>query len=219
MRVKVGDPSISWHGLQADTDEKKILVVEGGSERIAGITTEEIALIEIGGNAVLRRTQAMRSSEFGNRTTISVVFQSDFQPLSHHDETDEYRISIRYDGPRVVGTKSKAGSDDISIERHISSAVFDYHSLELILRLLPLNKAYSVQVPVYHVVHDREIEVGIQVSGREIIRTGDGIDIDAWVVETNWGYIRQCYWIYLQDKRLLKQSSNPREGFEIRYFN
>ena len=219
MKIEVGDPSISWHSLQAHTDEKKVLIVEGGSERIAGITTEEIAFIDIGRRVALRRTQVLRSSEFGNRTTTSVVFRSDFQPLSHQDETEEYRISIRYDGPRVVGTKSIVGSEDISIERPISSAAFDYHSLELILRLLPLDEAYSVQVPVYHVVHGCEIEVGIQVSGCETIRTHGGIDIDPWIVETDWGYARQWYWIDLQDKRLLKQSSNPREGFEIRYVN
>ena len=129
MKVEVGDPSISWHLLQAHTDEKKVFIVEGGSERIAGITTEEIAFIEIEGKSALRRTQAMRSSELGNRTTTSVVFRSDFQPLSHQDETEEHKISIRYDGPRVVGTKSIVGSQDISIERQISSAVFDYHSL------------------------------------------------------------------------------------------
>ena len=125
MKVEVGDPSISCLLLQAHTDEKKVLIVEGGSERIAGITTEEIAFVEIEGKAALRRTQGLRSSEFGNRTTTSVVFRSDFQPLSHQDETEEYKISIQYDGQRVVGTKSKVGQYEKSNNSSIADSVFN----------------------------------------------------------------------------------------------
>ncbi|NIM94532.1 MAG: hypothetical protein GTO18_12595 [Anaerolineales bacterium] len=216
MKLSVGDPSIIWNSIQPQSDEKTVVIIDGTTVREVGYTTEAISVFEFENEVAVRRVQTLSSREIGNRVTTSEILRSNFQPISHLDESDEQKISIRYDGTRVIGKKRVVGGEDTHIERFISSGVFDYHTLEMIIRLLPFKEKYTVDVPVYHAQLDQELDVKVGVIGIEKVDVG--LDaLGAWVVETDWGYVRQWYWIGMKDKLLLRQSMFPREGFEIHF--
>lgn len=137
MRIRVGDPSINWLALQPSSDDKEVLLLEGESVRSVGMTSEEIVLVEAGGKPALRRKQTLESDTLGDRTAKTVVFRETFLPHSHCDTTETYQISVVYRGNTVVGKKQLAGEDLIPIRDEIEPRVFDSHSVEMVIRVLP----------------------------------------------------------------------------------
>jgi hypothetical protein len=205
--IGVGDPTIGWDRLCPQADSKKIVWIEGGTERVVGVTNEEIRGIEVDGQPALQRTQAAESSSLGNRTTTTVVLCSTFEPVSHHDERAEGRILLHYSGLAISGRRESTDGKVEPIHVTLDSPVFDAHSVEMVLRVLPLGQGYVAKLPVYHAHFGQVLKVTLRVQGKEAVDAGGGRTADAWVVETDWGQARVTYWIGEKSPELLKQSS------------
>lgn len=173
MRIQVGNPSINWLTLQPQSDDKEVLLVEGESVRSVGMTSEEIVLIEATGKPALCRTQILRSDTLGDRSVKTIFFRETFLPHSHCDMTEAYQISITYQGNTVVGKKQLSGGDPILIEDEIDSSVFDSHSVEMVIRVLPLVDDYVAQIPIMgfyrHVPHSYLFGLLMQRSSVEVL--------------------------------------------------
>ena len=216
MRIRVEDPSIDWLSLEPQSDRKDVVITEGGTPRTVGTTSEEITLVEVEGVPALRRTQAMESEVLGDRETATVVFRDGFLPFSHLDVTDEYTLSVAYRGTRVAGRKELANGETIFMRADLAIPVFDAHSVEVVLRVLPLVDGYIAEVPVFHAGRGREMVVVAQVFGREtLLRSGESVD--AWKVKTDWNGVTQYYWIGVETRALLLQSSELSDGIRLEF--
>lgn len=216
MRIAVGDPSINWLALRPQSDSKKVVITEGGTRRVVGTTSEEIALTEVAGLPALRRTQALESGELGDRRSETVVFRDGFLPHSHLDVTERYVLSIAYRGPTIMGEKRMTSGEVTPIRTEVGSLVFEAHSVEMVLRLLPLAAGYVAELPVFHAGRGAEILVTAYVFGREALTTA-GDRLDAWKVKTDWNGVTQYYWIGAESRQLLRQLSHLTVGVQLEF--
>ncbi len=216
MRIRVGDPSIDWLALQSQSDEKKVLLVEGGSSRSIGMISEEIVLTEIAGRPALHRSQILSSDEIGNRTAETIVFRETFNPHSHLDISDNHTISITYQVGKVVGEKQLASGEIIPIETIFHTPVFDSHSIEMVLRLLPLTEDFNAELPIFHADKGLEMVVSAKVLGNERVTNVNGL-VDSWKVQTDWNGVIQYYWISIENRDLVKQTSIIGEGVQLEF--
>ncbi|HSA98883.1 MAG TPA: hypothetical protein VLF17_07370 [Candidatus Nitrosotenuis sp.] len=216
MKIQVGDPSVNWFALQPQSDDKEVLLVEGGSVRSVGVTSEEIVLIEIASKPALRRTQMLKSAMLGDRTTKTIIFRETFLPHSHCDITEDHKISITYQSNQVVGEKQLKGERGIPINDEIEFSVFDYHSVEMIIRVLPLAEDYVAQIPIYHAMRQTQMNVTVHVLGQETVTIPQG-SVDTWKVQTDWNGVTQYYWIGIENRELVKQSSKISESVLLEF--
>lgn len=216
MRIQVGDPSINWLALQPQSDDKEVLLAEGESIKSVGVTSEEILLMEVASKPALRRTQILKSATLGNRTVRTIVFRETFLPHSHCDITEAHKISIAYQGSMVVGEKQLTGGEFIPIKDEIGSLVFDFHSVEMVIRVLPLTNEYAAQIPIYHAARQAQMSVTIHVLGRKTLLDAQG-SIDTWKVQTDWNGVTQYYWIGIENRELVKQSSMISESIVLEF--
>ena len=216
MRIGVGDASINWLALQPQSDSKKVVIAEGGTRRVVGTTSEEIAVTEVEGLPALRRTQTLDSGELGHRRSETIVFRDGFLPHSHRDETEAYVLSIAYRGTTIVGEKRMTSGEVIPIRTEVGSLVFEAHSVEMVLRLLPLTAGYSAELPVFHAGRGTEMLVTAYAFGWETLNTA-GDRLDAWKVKTDWNGVTQYYWIGIESRQLLRQVSHLTEGVQLEF--
>ncbi len=216
MKIQVEDPSIDWLALQPQSDEKKVLLVERGTTRSVGMTSEEIVLIEVAGRPALRRSQILKSDTIGDRNAETIVFRETFNPHSHLDKSDDHKISIVYQEGKVIGEKQLASGEVIPIEAKFKTPVFDSHSIEMVLRLLPLADDYIVELPIFHAVIGKEMIVTVKVLGSERITDSKDL-VDAWKVQTDWNGVIHYYWISIENRDLVKQTSIIKEGVQLEF--
>jgi hypothetical protein len=216
MKIQVGDPSVNWLALQPQSDDKEVRLVEGGSVSSVGVTSEEIGLIEVASKPALRRTQILKSGMLGDRTTKTIVFRETFLPHSHCDITEDHKISITYQGNKVVGEKQLTGEGSIPINAEIEFPVFDYHSVEMIIRVLPLAEDFVAQIPIYHAIRQMQMNVTVHILGGETVTNPHG-SVDTWKVQTDWNGVTQYYWIGIENRELVKQSSKISESVLLEF--
>ena len=177
MRVEVGDRSIPWLALPPHSDQKRVVIAQGGMRRVVGTTTEEITLVETAGLPALRRTQVLESEELGDRRSETTVFRESFLPHSHLHVTEAYTLTLGYQGTILAGEKRFADGRIVPIDASVRSPVFDAHSVEMVLRVLPLVDGYVADLPVFHAGRAVEMLIIVRVFGRETIRSaGDAVD-------------------------------------------
>jgi hypothetical protein len=193
-----------------------VVIIEGGTPRTVGTTSEKIALVDVAGRPALRRVQTLESSEFGNRRSETTVFRESFLPHTHLDVTEEHTLTILYQGTRITGERRTVDGRVIPIRTDVSSPVFDAHSVEMVLRILPLTDGYVAELPVFHAHRGKEIRVTVHVFGREpMARSGDAVK--TWKVKTEWVGVTQYYWIGVESRGLLRQRSELSEGAQLEF--
>jgi hypothetical protein len=184
--------------------------------RVVGTITEEIALVETAGPPALRRTQVLESVELGDRRSETTVIRESFLPHSHLDVTEAYTLTLSYHGTRLAGEKRFADRQVVPIDASVESPVFDAHSVEMVLRVLPLADGYAAELPVFHAGRGVEMVISVRVLGREMLRSaGDGVD--TWRVRTDWEGVTQYYWVGARSRELLRQSSQLSEGVQLEF--
>lgn len=216
MRIHVGDPRIDWLALQPQSDLKQVVIIEGGAPRVVGITSEEIALAEIEGIPALRRTQVLESDELGDRESETIVFRDSFLPHTHREVSAAWTLSVTYRGREIAGKKQMANGEEIPIRTEVESPVYDAHSIEMVLRVLPLAERYAAELPAFHAARGTEIVVVARVFARDTV-TISGHPVDAWKVRTDWDGVTQYYWIGVEGRELLRQSSELSEGVQLAF--
>ena len=216
MRIQVGDPSIDWLELKPQSDDKEVLLVEGESIKSVGMTSEEIILTKIEEGQALRRSQLLKSVSMGDRTAETIVLRETFHPQSYVDICDDHKISTIYQAGKVIGEKQLASGEVIPIEAKFEAPVFDSHSIEMVLRLLPLADDYIAELPVFHAVRGTEILVKVKALGIEKVFDSKRL-VDAWKVQTDWDGVIQYYWIGIENRDLVKQVSILGEGAQLEF--
>lgn len=214
--IHIGDPTITWESLGPQADTKRVVLTRAGIDRVAGTTTETIDVIEVDGRPALRRTQTLESDLLGHRETTTVVARATFEPISHHDAYAGQTLSLRYDGLTVAGTLQRQDGRVEPIHLTLPRPAFDSHSVEMVLRVLPLTTGYSARLPAFHANTMHVIWVTLRVPGTEPVDAG-GENEDAWIVQVDFGHAQQTYWIGQTSRELLKQSSVLKAGTTLTF--
>lgn len=214
--IHIGDPTIAWDRLGPQADTKRVVLTQAGIDRAAGTTTETIDTIEVDGRPALRRTQTLESDLLGQREATTVVARATFEPISHHDAHAGQALSIRYDGMTVAGTLQRQDGRVEPIHLTLPRPVFDSHSVEMVLRVLPLTTGYSARLPAFHTNTMRVIWITLRVQGAETVNAG-GEEEDAWILQVDFGHAQQTYWIGQMSRELLKQSSVLEAGTTLTF--
>lgn len=189
MLLRVGHPSIPWQSLHETLNIMSVLVVEDGKERHIGEMRETIEHFTQDWRRVIRRTQELRSEEIGDRKTVSEVVANSFVPISHHDQTADEELLVTYKG-KTVTVEDSTGKDIVMLH----DVVFDSHSVEMIIRLLP-RKFTELAVPVFRPAVKAASEVNISANHGE----------HQSVATVDFGNITQRY--HLDGKSIIRQES------------
>jgi hypothetical protein len=112
---------------------------------VVGYTTEEVVIVEVDGEAFLRRTQVLKADSIGSMHGISTIFKSTFQPISYASFFDGNTVEVKYHGDRASVTTNLDTNDFI-----LDKPIFENHSVEMIIRLLPMVVGYKAQINVFH---------------------------------------------------------------------
>ncbi len=212
LTITVGDPAIPWTRLNPQSDSKRVVLHQGGSQRVIGTTEEIIEWIEFGGKPALWRTQTLETDLWPSRTGITVVERATFAPLAHREHSGEQIVSIEYSGTVVRGSRQLPSGQGVPIQAVLPGPAFELHSVEMILRLLPLGEGFAARLPAYSAHREGLFWVALRATGQERVDAGGGRAVDAWVVEVDFGPTRQTYWVGGEPPELLRQSSLLEDG-------
>ncbi|WP_181351311.1 hypothetical protein [Thalassobacillus sp. CUG 92003] len=144
----------------------------------------------------------MKSDLLGDIEAISIISKDTFKPYKHKICTKNSKKKVEnFDSfIRLIQGDSE---NNIKIENQL----FENHSIEMVIRVLPLHLGYRTNLFAFHPGKEKVINVGIRVVSKEFGKKC-GVDfVASWKVEVNFDGDIQIYWISINDKELLKQAN------------
>jgi hypothetical protein len=207
--IKTGEGSIAWNSYSECSDLKKVVWIENGIQTVIGSTTEEV-VVDKGKDLLYRKQELIFSDPNKPNRTVNLTLQlPTFEPLTCTD-LGQRNVYLDYHSNDVVVSFEEEGMAK-AIKHALEDGVFDLFSVELLLRLLPLEMGYKNEVKAFnHMVNDTVI-VRIEVIDLEKLFDGER-EVDAWCVPVYMGENLQTYWVSKDSKELLKQSVQIGDG-------
>jgi hypothetical protein len=207
--IKTGEGSIAWNSFSDCSDLKKVVWIENGIQTVIGSTSEEV-VVDKGKDLLYRKQELIFSNPNKPNRTVKLTLQlPTFEPLTCTD-LGQRNVYLEYHFSEVEVAFEEEGIE--KTKKHgLEDGVFDLFSIELLLRLLPLENGYKNEVKAFnHMVND-SVLVRIEVIGLEKIFDGEQ-EVDAWCVPVYMGENLQTYWVSKDSKELLKQSVRIADG-------
>jgi hypothetical protein len=207
--IKTGEGLIAWNSFRDCSDLKKVVWIENGIQTVIGSTIEEVVVDK--DKDLLNRKQELIFSDPNkpNRTVNLTLQLPTFEPLSCTD-FGQRNVYLEYQSNEVVVAFEEEGLEKTK-KHSLEDGVFDLFSVELLLRLLPLEMGFKNEIKAFnHMVNDT-VNVRIEVVGLENVFDGER-DVDAWCVPVWLGDHLQTYWLSKDSKELLKQSVKIGDG-------
>jgi hypothetical protein len=207
--LKTGEGSIAWNSFSECSDLKKVVWIENGIQTVIGSTSEEV-VVDKGKDLLYRKQELMFSDPNKPNRTVNLTVQlPTFEPLTCTD-LGQRNVYLDYHS-NVVEVAFEDEGIEKTKKHSLEDGVFDLFSVELLLRLLPLEMGYKNEIKVFnHMVNDTVI-VRLEVLGLEKIFDGER-EVDAWCVPVYIGGNLQTYWVSKDTKELLKQSVKIGDG-------
>jgi hypothetical protein len=204
--ILTGNDSFAWSLFSECTDIKKVVWIENGLLSEIGSTFEKVVIdVE---NDLLHRVQKMEFLDPSkpSRTVNLTLRLSTFEPLTCSD-IGQKNVLVTYLNNEV----EVVVDGDIASKSVLVDGVFDLFSLELVLRLLPLEIGYQNRLNIFNHMIGVSVDVHLVVNGLDRVFDGKE-DVDAWRIPIDIGGSVQTYWISKETKELLKQSVMVGEG-------
>lgn len=207
--IKTGEGTIAWNTFNECSDLKKVIWIENGVQNVIG-STSEVVVIDKEKDLLFRKQELIFFDPNKANRTVNVLLQlPTFEPITCSDL-----------GPKNVYLTYQSNEVEVAFEEEakqythkhtLEDGVFDLFSVELLLRLLPLEIGYMNEVKAFnHMVNDTVL-VRIEVTQQNKVFNGDR-EVDAWCVSVFIGENLQTYWISKDSNELLKQSIKLGEG-------
>lgn len=194
-----GDSSVNWSLFNETEDKKIVLIREGNFVEQVGYTTEQIVLFQEKDKIFLKRTQLLRSDFLGNIEAITTLSRSTFLPIYHESFANGKSLKADYRDNSVTVISSS------TIEKALEQPVFENHSIEMVIRLLPLQLGYATTIAAFQPNKRKIINVRVHVLAKEAVKQSGMVMVEAWKLEVDFEGQIQYYWIGLKKKELLKQ--------------
>jgi hypothetical protein len=207
--LKTGEGSIAWNSFSECSDLKKVVWIENGIQTVIGSTSEEV-VVDKAKDLLYRKQELIFSDPNKPNRTVNLTLQlPTFEPLTCTD-LGQRNVYLDYHSNEVEVAFEEEGIEKTK-KHSLEDGVFDLFSVELLLRLLPLEVGYKNEIKVFnHMVNDTVI-VRIEVLGIEKVFDGEW-EVDAWCVPVFIGDNLQTYWVSKDTKELLKQSVKIGDG-------
>jgi hypothetical protein len=207
--LKTGEGSIAWNSFSECSDLKKVVWIENGIQTVIGSTSEEV-VVDKAKDLLYRKQELIFSDPNKPNRTVNLTLQlPTFEPLTCTD-LGQRNVYLDYHSNEVEVAFKEEGIEKTK-NHSLENGVFDLFSVELLLRLLPLEVGYKNEIKVFnHMVNDTVI-VRIEVLGIEKVFDGEW-EVDAWCVPVFIGDNLQTYWVSKDTKELLKQSVKIGDG-------
>jgi hypothetical protein len=207
--LKTGEGSIAWNSFSECSDLKKVVWIENGIQTVIGSTSEEV-VVDKAKDLLYRKQELIFSDPNKPNRTVNLTLQlPTFEPLTCTD-LGQRNVYLDYHSNEVEVAFKEEGIEKTK-KHSLEDGVFDLFSVELLLRLLPLEVGYKNEIKVFnHMVNDTVI-VRIEVLGIEKVFDGEW-EVDAWCVPVFIGDNLQTYWVSKDTKELLKQSVKIGDG-------
>ncbi|WP_442599734.1 hypothetical protein [Neobacillus sp. D3-1R] len=199
--LKTGDPSINWSSFRPCSDRKKVVWIDNGDITEIGSTFEEVWIDEE--KDLLFRKQELHFLDPNKppRRINLVLKRSTFEPISCSDD-GPFNVKIIYQSNEIIVNSTL--HDKVE-------GVFDLFSIELLLRILPLEIGYSIELQTFNHMEHQTVSANLQVL--QIDKVSNGMEeVDAWCIRFYFGDKLQTYWISCETKKLLKQSVKISNG-------
>ncbi len=125
---------------------------------------------------------------------------STLAPLSSQSAGLLGASSLAYHDGEVRG--SVAGPDGCAtqVAHPLARPVFDAYGVEVILRTLPLEMGYEIEIPAYVHKARRVVPVSVRVESMDACE-----DERAWRVAVDFGALRSTYWIGARSRLFIRQ--------------
>ncbi|MFQ3543840.1 hypothetical protein Q7A53_07120 [Halobacillus rhizosphaerae] len=197
-----GDPSVPWSSFKNIVDKKVVIIQERNLRKQVGFTTERITKEVYKSKKMIKRSQILKSDLLGDIEATSIFSKDTFKPYTHHisrkgsfKKVEYFESFIRL----IQGDSEKI----IKIENQL----FESHSVEMVIRLLPLHQRYITNLFAFHPGKEEVINVVIRVVSTDFVKKCGMDCVESWQVEVNFDGNIQFYWISINDKELFKQEN------------
>jgi len=211
-RIAVGDEHFRTHNIPADANHLAAFLLIGEAEKKAGFLTDQIDYLEQGGRSMLRRRQRLSSAQLGNRTEVSTVDRYTFEPLHALTIRQEGMLTLNYKSGEVKRQFTREGQPPESGRAEIPEGCFDVHSLELVIRTLPLEKDYGCLLPFYHGWTDVHSEAELLVEEVDTAGSYKNEDRPVWRLRLGLEGESRIYWIDQENRQILRQRTEQVTG-------
>ncbi|WP_164668861.1 hypothetical protein [Virgibacillus doumboii] len=194
-----GDQAVYWSSFPESEDKKIVFIDEKNDRKKAGVTTEKIVAERRNNTDYLKRIQVMESEEAGNINAMTIVEKDSFMPLYHEVTSNGETTTVNYHDSYVEVNHST--------KIPIKTQVFETHTVEMIIRLLPLQFGYKATLSSFHPGKEKVITVNINVVSNEMVTRQHNELVEAWKLEVDFDGHVQYYWVGVDGNELLKQES------------
>ena len=193
--LAVGDIRVSLGDLPLGQNRKRVLLTENGKTRTVGTTGEVLSIASERGVISLRRVQTLDSRELGMLRVEVLMSPSTFAPLRSQSAGLLGDSTLAYGDGVVHGSVAET-----AVSHPLDRPVFDAWAVEVILRSLPLDEGYAVEIPAF-VCRDRAV---VAVKAR-VEALDEAAGERAWRVAVDFGRLRSTYWVGTETRAFLRQ--------------
>lgn len=194
--LAVGELLITPGDLRLGHERKRVFLIEGGTTRTVGTTSEVLSIEMERGVPSLRRVQTLDSRELGMLRVEVLMSPSTLAPLRSQSAGLLGASALAYHEGEVRGSIADVGGSATAVAHPLDRPVFDAYAVEVILRTLPLQVGYEVRIPAYVAPARAVVPVVARV---------EALDGGAWRVAADFGTLRSTYWIEAETRTFLRQ--------------
>jgi hypothetical protein len=198
--LSVGELLVRPGDVRLGHDRKRVLLTEGGRTRTVGTTSEVLSIETERGVSRLRRVQTLDSRELGMLRAEVLMSPSTFAPFRSQSAGLLGDSTLAYHEGEVRGSVADRDGSATAVAHVLDRPVFDAYAVEVILRTLPLEMGYEIEIPAY--VHRARgvVPVAVRVESLESCA-----EERAWRVAVDFGALRSTYWIGAESRLFLRQ--------------
>lgn len=200
--VRVGDSSIEGSFLKPYKNAWKVVYAFPGKEPfLVGTWTDELAVMDINGRHLLKRTQMADYAKYNIVTNYVNVFDPKTMLPVYMDfkrsDTGEW-AHRDFEGSRVKYRRGSSADETQTGQIEMKEAVFDYNGgmYGVFLAALPLKEGFKATFPTLSEDRDELDWITVTVGKQELVDAGPGKQVMAWPVDTEGNYANKSHSIF-----------------------
>lgn len=150
-------------------------------------------------------------SPAGTDIDTSIVSRETLEPLAYRSELSTHNESFDFTSTRVTGTITPKQGDAKTFDEKLETPVFNAVILNEILQSLPFAPGKAFLIKQYN-PGKAFLENVFRVAGAEQVRSADGRNIDAWVIEMEGAAVPTTIWISKRTQEEIMIKSVLKDG-------
>ncbi|HSG80798.1 MAG TPA: hypothetical protein VLC48_01005 [Gemmatimonadota bacterium] len=191
----VGDPRIDGSSLQpyegawaVGTIGKDEVLAFGEEITPGGISLQRLERAELDGRPVWRRTLVRKQAGSDVELMTAIIYMeiATLRPIrAMAEQPGGSRIGYDYDWDAYV-VRPLGSGDETPPLMTLDLAMLESGAHDVWMAALPYEEGSAAKIPVLQASTQSKHWVVARVVGSEVVDRGDGIELDAWVVELDW---------------------------------